>query len=107
MAKNNDKSKWDGFSLKPRKEMPAGLWLACPSCQHMLFKKTVAKNLNVCPECNHHFRIDGPTRIMQLVDEGSFEEMCADISTNDPLAFKYNGTTYKGFRWFPPLVGHL
>jgi len=41
------KSKWNGFSLKPRKEMPEGLWMRCPGCEHMLYKSTVEKNLNV------------------------------------------------------------
>ena len=94
MAKES-KSKWDGFSLKPRKEMPEGLWMACPQCQHMLYKKTVEENLHVCPECDKHFRINGQTRIEQLVDEDSFEELCADLASGDPLKFKYNGTTYK------------
>lgn len=92
MAKS--KSKWDGFSLKPRREMPEGLWLACPKCEHMLFKKTVEENLNVCPECGHHFRLDGPTRVRQLADEGSFEEMHADLVSTDPLAFENMGNKY-------------
>jgi len=95
MAVKSEKSQWNGFSLKPRKEMPDGLWLACPSCGHMLYKKTVSENLNVCPECNYHFRIEGATRIKQLVDEGSFEQMCVDLSASDPLKFKYKGSTYK------------
>ena len=94
MAKES-KSQWDGFSLKPRKEMPDGLWLGCPSCQHMLYRKTVEKNLNVCPECDGHFRIDGRTRIKQLVDEGSFEQMCSEMTSNDPLKFEFRNTTYK------------
>ncbi len=89
------KSNWNGFSLKPRREMPEGLWLACPSCQHMLHKKTIEKNLNVCSECNSHFRIGARTRIKQLVDEGSFEEICAELVSDDPLKFKYRDTTYK------------
>jgi acetyl-CoA carboxylase carboxyl transferase subunit beta len=88
-------SKWNGFSLKPRKEMPQGLWLACPSCQHMLHKKTVEQNLNICPECGHHFRIDAETRINQLVDEGSFQELLPELSTADPLNFRFRGTSYK------------
>jgi len=95
MAAKSDKSRWNGFSLKPRKEMPEGLWLACPSCKHMLYKKIVAQNLNVCPECNYHFRIDGPARIKQLTDEDSFEQMCAELGSDDPLKFKYRGNTYK------------
>jgi acetyl-CoA carboxylase carboxyl transferase subunit beta len=89
------KSKWDGFSLKPRKEMPEGLWMRCPGCEHMLYKSTVEKNLNVCPECNHHFRIEAKTRISYLVDEASFQQVLDDMTSNDPLSFKFRGTTYK------------
>jgi len=89
------KSKWNGFSLRPRKEMPDGLWTRCPGCEHMLYKKTVEKNLNVCPECNHHFRIEAAIRIEYLADEDSFQEILGDLTTDDPLGFKYRGTTYK------------
>ncbi|HSV27283.1 MAG TPA: acetyl-CoA carboxylase, carboxyltransferase subunit beta [Sedimentisphaerales bacterium] len=94
MAKNS-KSKWDGFSLKPRKTMPEGLWLACPSCEKMLYRKSVEENLNVCPECNHHFRIDSAARIRYLVDEGSFRETSSELETADPLQFAFRGTTYR------------
>jgi len=89
------KSKWNGFSLKPRKEMPEGLWVRCPGCEHMLYKSAVEKNLNVCPECNHHFRIEAATRIKYLADEDSFQEILGDLTTEDPLSFKFRGTTYK------------
>jgi len=92
---SKSKSDWDGFSLKPRREMPDGLWVGCPSCEHMLYRKTVAENMEVCPECGYHFRINGPMRIEQLVDEGSFAELCQDLGSNDPLKFKYMETTYK------------
>ena len=89
------KSKWNGFSLKPRKEMPEGLWVRCPGCEHMLYKSAVEKNLNVCPECNHHFRIEAATRIKYLADEDSFQEILGDLTTDDPLGFKFRDTTYK------------
>ena len=89
------KSKWNGFSLKPRKEMPDGLWMRCPSCEHMLYRSTVDQAMNVCPECNHHFRINAPTRIRYLVDEGSFQHYLGDLTSSDPLGFKFRGTTYK------------
>jgi acetyl-CoA carboxylase carboxyl transferase subunit beta len=89
------KSRWNGFSLKPRREMPEGLWLRCPSCEHMLYKSTVEQNLNICPECNYHFRIEAATRIKYLTDEGSFQEVLNDLTTNDPLTFRFRGTTYK------------
>jgi acetyl-CoA carboxylase carboxyl transferase subunit beta len=89
------KSKWNGFSLKPRKEMPEGLWVRCPGCEHMLYKSAVEKNLNVCPDCDHHFRIEAKTRIKYLVDEDSFHEVFRTLKTEDPLGFKFRGTTYK------------
>jgi len=92
---NEAKSKWNGFSLKPRKEMPEGLWMRCPGCEHMLYKSAVEKNLNVCPECNHHFRIEAKTRISYLVDEASFQQIFEDMTSDDPLSFKFRGTTYK------------
>lgn len=81
--------------MKPRKEMPAGLWIRCPDCEQMFFKTAVEQNLNVCPKCNYHFRIDAVTRIKYLADEGSFQQILSDLTTNDPLDFKFRETTYK------------
>jgi len=75
--------------------MPEGLWVGCPGCKHMLYKSAVEKNLNVCPECNYHFRIEAGTRIKYLADEDSFQEVLSDLTTSDPLDFKFRGTSYK------------
>lgn len=53
----------------------------------MLFVKQVDENLNVCPECGLHFRIDARKRIKQLSDEGSFEEMLKNYKPVDALKF--------------------
>lgn len=89
------KSNWNGYSLKPRKEMPEGLWMRCLGCEQMLYKSKVEENLNVCPKCNHHFRIETNIRIKYLADEGSFQEVSADLTTTDPLNFKFRDTSYK------------
>lgn len=70
-----------------REGIPAGLWLRCPECAEMLFKKAVEDNFNVCPACDHHFRLSARVRVQQLCDEGSFEEMLADLEPVDPLGF--------------------
>jgi len=94
MAKESQ-TKWNGFSLRPRRDMPEGLWTRCPSCEHMLYKADVERAMNVCVECGYHFRIDAATRIAYLADEGSFQEFLPDLSSNDPIGFKFRGTTYK------------
>jgi len=75
--------------------MPEGLWIRCPGCEKTLFKKAVSENKDVCPECGYHFRIGAEKRLKYLVDEGSFEEILAEMVTADPLDFKFRGTSYK------------
>ena len=70
-----------------RKELPSHLWTQCPDCGEMLFNKQLARNMNVCPKCEHHFKISARDRIELLVDKGSFEEHDADLVSADPLGF--------------------
>src|SRR5256714_3831655 len=70
-----------------RAGIPEGLWMRCPECGDMLFRKVVEEALHVCPNCQYHFRIAARTRIEQLVDPGSFEERYADVEPTDPLRF--------------------
>jgi acetyl-CoA carboxylase carboxyl transferase subunit beta len=79
---------WDGFSLRRKKEMPQGLFIKCPDCENMVYKKTVAEKLQVCPECNYHFTLSAEERLRLMLDEGSFEELWADMTSADPLHFK-------------------
>src|SRR4051795_907776 len=72
---------------RDRAGIPEGLWMRCPECGDMLFRKVVEESLHVCPNCQYHFRISAALRIEQLVDPGSFEEMFADITPVDPLGF--------------------
>lgn len=67
--------------------MPEGLWMRCPSCETMLYRKAVEQNLHVCPDCDHHFRIDAEQRIAHLVDPGSFEPLWENLSPKDTLKF--------------------
>jgi acetyl-CoA carboxylase carboxyl transferase subunit beta len=67
--------------------IPEGLWMRCPDCGDMLFRKVVEEALNVCPACQHHFRLSARQRVDQLVDPGSFEELFDDLEPADPLKF--------------------
>ena len=88
MAKEIPAAAWDGFSLRRRRDVPEGLWMRCPGCSEMLFRKAVAENLHVCSKCQQHFRVDAHTRIQMLTDPGSFEEQDANFESTDPLKFK-------------------
>ena len=63
------------------------LWIKCFHCDAQLLRKDVEENLNVCPQCNYHFRINSETRIKQLFDEGTFKELFTDVLPTDPLEF--------------------
>ena len=63
------------------------LWTKCVHCEAQLLKEDLANNLMVCPVCDYHFRINAKTRIIQLFDEGSFEELFGEIKPTDPLEF--------------------
>ena len=76
------------FSEKKRREMPEGLWTKCPGCSEMVHHLAVEENLRVCPKCGHHFPMGGQERISSLVDEGTFVEMDATMSSVDPLGFR-------------------
>jgi acetyl-CoA carboxylase carboxyl transferase subunit beta len=68
-------------------DMPEGLWTRCNHCQEFIYRKEVARNANVCPKCNYHFRISALERIELLCDEGSWEEFDAHIGPVDALGF--------------------
>jgi acyl-CoA carboxylase subunit beta len=62
-------------------------WRRCPSCEAFVYHKRLRRNLHVCPECNHHFRLLIRDRIAMLLDEGSFEELSGDLEPIDALSF--------------------
>jgi acetyl-CoA carboxylase carboxyl transferase subunit beta len=64
-----------------------GLWVKCEGCRQIIWKKDLEANLNVCPKCEKHFRIDTRTRLGYLFDEGVFTEEDGNLETTDPLNF--------------------
>lgn len=70
-----------------KKSVPAGLWTKCPSCQHVIFNKTLRDNSSICQKCSYHFILSAQERINQLLDEKSFKEINGDLQSGDPLNF--------------------
>jgi len=64
-----------------------GLWVKCDNCRKVIWKKDLEENLNVCPHCDRHFRIDARTRLAQLLDEGKYETFDDSLASTDPLQF--------------------
>lgn len=64
-----------------------GLWTKCVHCDAQLPKKDLEDNDMVCPLCDYHFRINARTRITQLFDKDSFQEMFSDVKPKDSLNF--------------------
>lgn len=63
-----------------------GLWIKCGTCRQAIFKKDLEANLNVCPKCGHHFRINSGHRIRLLLEPG-YELVDRDLRSTDPLDF--------------------
>lgn len=64
-----------------------GLWVKCDQCRQIIWKKDLEENLNVCPKCGRHFRIDARTRLSQLFDDGEYETFSDGLKSTDPLKF--------------------
>jgi acetyl-CoA carboxylase carboxyl transferase subunit beta len=76
-------------TIQPKRgfEVPEGLWIRCDHCHSMIYRRILEEELHVCPECDHHYRINARTRLDQLNDQGTFEEFLADLESTDPLEF--------------------
>jgi acetyl-CoA carboxylase carboxyl transferase subunit beta len=70
-----------------KKVRTEGLWVKCESCRQIIWKKDLEDNMNVCPKCDKHFRIDARTRLAQLLDDGSYEIFESNLASTDPLKF--------------------
>ena len=70
-----------------KKVRTEGLWVKCENCRQIIWKKDLEENMNVCPKCDKHFRIDARTRLAQLLDDNEYVVFDDDIASTDPLKF--------------------
>lgn len=71
-----------------KKSIPEGLWHQCPSCQAVLYRAELERNLDVCPKCNHHMRLSGRRRLEVFLDAAGREEIGANVAPMDMLKFR-------------------
>ena len=71
-----------------KRKVPEGLWDKCPKCGAVIYGAELERNLQVCPKCDHHFRISARSRINFFLDDSHTEEIGADLEPKDYLKFK-------------------
>ena len=76
------------ISSETKKSVPEGLWSKCPTCESVLYRTELDKNLEVCPKCSHHYRISARTRLHFLLDAEGRQEIGASVTPVDTLKFK-------------------
>jgi acetyl-CoA carboxylase carboxyl transferase subunit beta len=76
------------ISSENKKSVPEGLWSKCPTCESVLYRTDLEKNLEVCPKCGHHYRISARTRLHFLLDAEGRQEIGASVIPVDSLKFK-------------------
>lgn len=70
-----------------RRVKTEGLWIKCENCRSIIWKKDLETNWEVCPKCDHHFRLSAKRRLDLLLDDSKWTERDADLASTDPLKF--------------------
>jgi acetyl-CoA carboxylase carboxyl transferase subunit beta len=73
--------------VEERRVRTEGMWTKCHSCRAIIWKKDLETNWQVCPKCDHHFRLGSRRRLEMLLDDEVYVEFDADLASNDPLHF--------------------
>ena len=68
--------------------IPEGLWVKREECKAAVYRKEVEQNLNVCPKCGYHFRLNARERLDLLYDDQAYKEFASNIRSGDPLDFR-------------------
>jgi acetyl-CoA carboxylase carboxyl transferase subunit beta len=76
-------------ALVQQREVPENFWTKCPSCDEMVFHRQLEENLQVCPHCDHHMRLDAEARLVTLFDDGIHTKIeLPKHAAVDPLKFR-------------------
>lgn len=70
-----------------RRVKTEGLWIKCENCRSIIWKKDLEANWEVCPKCEHHFRLSAKRRLDMLFDDAKWTERDTELASKDPLKF--------------------
>jgi len=73
--------------VEERRVRTEGLWTKCSSCRAIIWKKDLETNWEVCPKCDHHFRLGARRRLELLLDDEEWIEHDGELASSDPLHF--------------------
>ncbi|MEX0057800.1 acetyl-CoA carboxylase, carboxyltransferase subunit beta [Clostridium butyricum] len=94
-----DEEKYNEIN-EEKPNIPSGMWTKCDKCNGIIYQDDLENYKYVCPNCNHHFRLNAKQRIRMFFDKESFTEMWKDLKTTNPLDFegydeKINKSSFK------------
>ncbi len=75
-------------TTEQRRNIPEGLWIKCPSCEAVLYRTDLDRNLDVCPKCDHHMRMNARQWLDALLDAEGRYEIGQEILPVDSLKFR-------------------
>ena len=70
---------------KNQVDIPIDKWVKCEKCKEIIYKEDLRKNLSICPNCGHYFRVHIGKRIEMIADEGTYQRFDLNIDTSNPL----------------------
>jgi len=88
------RSKFAGSKGDGATKVPDGVWIKCPKCHKAVYRNEVKDNNQVCPACEHHFRIPAMDRFESLLDPETFRITHTEVQSADPLNFTVGKETY-------------
>ncbi|WP_029687429.1 acetyl-CoA carboxylase, carboxyltransferase subunit beta [Tatumella saanichensis] len=68
--------------------IPEGVWTKCDSCEQVLYRAELERNLEVCPKCDHHMRMHARDRLTHFMDQDTLTELGSELEPKDVLKFR-------------------
>ncbi len=64
-----------------------GIWYKCEACEQVVPRAEYERAWNVCPSCAQHDPLPVRRRFDLVLDPGTFQELDAELTPQDPLGF--------------------